>query len=58
MPSRCQRGSKVPASRKAATLYLDEGIEIALLCERFTISKGAIWHAVYKLRRERGVAAP
>ncbi len=58
MPSRGQHGSKVPASRKAATLYLDEYIPIELLCERFGIGRGAIWQAVMKLRRERGVAAP
>lgn len=56
MPSRGQHGSKVHVSRKAAALYLDDGIEIALLCERFGIGKGSVRAAVHRLRKERSLA--
>jgi len=58
MPARGQHGSKAPASRKAAALYLDEGIEIELLCERFGIGRGAIWGAINRLRKERAEQQP
>lgn len=58
MASRGQHGSKVPASRKAAQLYLDEGLGIPALRERFGISRGSILTAIYKLRRERGEQRP
>lgn len=53
MPSRGQRGSKGPASAKAALLYLDDGIQIDALSDRFGVGKAAIRAAVHRLRKER-----
>ncbi len=58
MPARGQHGSKAPRSRKAAELYLDDGLTIAALCERFGLARGTIWTAVDRLRRERRSASP
>lgn len=58
MPARGQHGSKVPASRKAAQLYLDEGLEIGALCDRFGIRRTSLYQAVHRLREERGDPLP
>lgn len=56
MPARCQHGSKAEQTRKAAALYLDDGVATDALSERFGIGRGAILDAVTRLRKER--AAP
>jgi transposase-like protein len=60
MPARCQRGSKVPSSRRAAELVLSGELTVAAACERFGIGRGSVWSAVDRLRKERaaGGATP
>lgn len=51
------QGRKADKSGKAAVMYLDEGIDMASLRERFGIGRSVIWAAVCRLRKERELQA-
>lgn len=55
MPARIDTDWK---SRRAAELYLDEGVEISALVERLGIGRTLISAAIKRLRDERGIAGP
>lgn len=43
-------------ANRAAALYLDQSIEVRALIERFGVSRGSIWKAIDRLRRQRAEA--
>lgn len=47
------RDRKAAAARKAAALYLDDGLSYAALQARFGLARSTLWTAVDQLRRER-----
>lgn len=55
MPARGGRKIDDDITRKVAALFLDEGLSVGVLMERFGISRGSVRSAVYRVRKERRI---